>query len=130
MKKMKEVILTDAIDALCDGQDVYILTRLTAGTTLAELAEADKFIILEDVEPQEAQNDATDAPKKTKPAKKEKKQTPAEKIADPESRKQIDTGKIRALSKAGWTTAAIAAEMRISQPTVLKYIRQETEAES
>lgn len=125
MKKMKEVILTDAIDALCDGQDVYILTRLTAGTTLGELAEADKFIILEDVEPQEAQNEATEAPKKTKPAKK--KQEPAEKPADPESGKRIDTGKIRALSKAGWTTAAIAAEMRISQPTVLKYIRQETE---
>ena len=128
MKKMKEVILTDAIDALCDGQDVYILTRLTAATTLAELAEADKFIILEDVEPQEAQNDATEAPKKTKTAKK--KPAPAEKPADPKSGKQIDTGKIRALSKAGWTTAAIAAEMGISQPTVLKYIRQETEAES
>jgi hypothetical protein len=123
MKKMKEVILTDAIDALCDGQDVYILTRLTAGTTLAELAVADKFIILEDVEPQEAQNDATETPKKTKPAKKKQ-------DADPKSGKKIDTGKIRALSKAGWTTAAIAAEMRISQPTVLKYIRQETEAES
>lgn len=108
---MKEVILTDAMDALCDGQDVYILTRLTAGTTLAELAVADSFIILEDVEPQEAQNEATETPK-AKTAKK----------------KPIDTGKIRALSKAGWTTAAIAAEMGLSQPTVLKYIRQESEA--
>lgn len=126
MKKLKEVILADAIDSLADGQDVYILTRLTAGTTLAELAEADKFIILEDVEPQEAQNDATETQKKTKTAKKEKKQAPA-KPADPESGKPIDTGKIRALSKAGWTTAAIAAEMGISQQTVLKYIRQETE---
>lgn len=128
MKKMKEVILTDAIDALCEGQDVYILTRLTAGTTLAELAVADSFIILEDVEPQEAQDEATKVPKKTNTAKKEKKPAPAEKPADPKSGKPIDTGKIRALSKAGWTTAAIAAEMRISQPTVLKYIRQETEA--
>lgn len=125
MKKMKEVILADAIDTLCEGQDVYILTRLTAGTTLAELAVADKFIILEDIDPQEAQNDATEAPKKTKTAKK--KQAPAEKPADTETGKRIDTGKIVALSKAGWTTAAIAAEMGLSQPTVLKYIRQETE---
>jgi predicted transcriptional regulator len=123
MKKMKEVILTDAIDALCEGQDVYILTRLTAGTVLGEIVEADKFIILEDIEPQEAQNEATETPKKTKTAKK--KQAPAEKTADPESGKPIDTGKILALSKAGWTTAAIAAEMGISQPTVLKYIRQD-----
>ena len=125
MKKLKEALLEEAISALFDDQDVYMLTRITAATTLAELAEADKFIILEDVEPQEAQNEATEAPKKTKPAKK--KPAPAEKPADPESGKQIDTGKIRALSKAGWTTAAIAAEMGISQPTVLKYIRQETE---
>lgn len=126
MKKLKEVILTDAIDSLCEGQDVYILTRLTAGTTLAELAVADKFIVLEDIEPQEAQNEATETPKK-KTAKKEKKQAPAEKPADTETGKRIDTGKIVALNKAGWTTAAIAAEMGISQPTVLKYIRQETE---
>lgn len=124
MKKMKEVILTDAIDALCEGQDVYILTRLTAGTVLGELVEADKFIILEDIEPQETQNEATETPKKTKTAKKKQ----AEKPADPESGKRIDSGKILALSKAGWTTAAIAAEMGLSQSTVLKYIRQETEA--
>jgi hypothetical protein len=70
MKKLKEALLEEAISALFDDQDVYILTRITAATTLAELAEADKFIILEDVEPQEAQNDATETPKKTMTAKK------------------------------------------------------------
>ena len=40
------------------------------------------------------------------------------------SRKQIDTGKIVALHKAGWTNAKIADEMGLSAVTVGKYIKK------
>lgn len=39
-----------------------------------------------------------------------------------------DIGKIRALHKAGWSIAKIADEMKLSDPTIRKYIRMEVEA--
>jgi len=116
MKKIVEISREDAIDRTIGGKDVFVLNMLSCVTPLSDLRAENHFVILEEVEEEQKGQ-----PKKEL-AKKEAK--PAVKTEG----KRVDHGKIRALSKAGWTTAAIAAEMRISQPTVLKYIRQETEA--
>ena len=48
---------------------------------------------------------------------------------DPAPKKpRVDVGKIKALHKAGWTVPKIADEMRLSAPTVRKYLKGETAA--
>lgn len=42
-------------------------------------------------------------------------------------KKQIDTGKLLALHKAGWSNAKIANELGVSDVTVGKYLKQLTE---
>ena len=37
---------------------------------------------------------------------------------------QMDTGKIKALHKAGWSVQKIADEMGVSWPTINKYIQE------
>ena len=61
--------------------------------------------------------------KKPEPVPEKKKPVPpSNKISD------VDVGKIRALHNAGWSNAKIADEMKLSDPTIRKYIRMEAEA--
>lgn len=118
MKKMKEILRAAAIDAVLEGKPVYRLTQLTEATTLAELGEVDNFIVLEEVDEQEAQNEATEASKVEAGEEKAKK-----------APRRIDHGKIIALHKAGWTTSAIAFEIGCSQQTVINHINAEKEGQ-
>ena len=43
----------------------------------------------------------------------------------PKPRVKVDVGKIKALHKAGWTVPKIADEMRLSAPTVRKYLKED-----
>ena len=43
----------------------------------------------------------------------------------PKKRVKFDVGKMNALLKAGWSVPKIADEMRVSAPTVRKYMREE-----
>lgn len=117
---MKEILRAAAIDAVLEGKPVYRLTQLTEATTLAELGEVDNFIVLEEVDEQEAQNEATEALKAEAQPKKAESKQPA---------RRIDHGKIIALHKAGWTTSAIAFEIGCSQQTVINHINAEKEGQ-
>ena len=50
----------------------------------------------------------------------------AEKVTGPEKQKKpmVDTGKIKALADAGWSVQKIAEEMRLSGPTIRKYLKE------
>lgn len=50
---------------------------------------------------------------------------PASDPAPKKSRAKVDVGKIKALHKAGWTVPKIADEMRLSAPTVRKYLKED-----
>lgn len=48
----------------------------------------------------------------------------AGRVAAGAKRKQVDTGKLMALHKAGWSNRKIADELRISDMTVGRYLKQ------
>lgn len=51
----------------------------------------------------------------------------AEPVEEPKPKKQqkpFDIGKAKALREAGWTLAAIADEMQVSQPTIAKHLKK------
>lgn len=50
---------------------------------------------------------------------------PAPAPAPKKPRAKVDVGKIKALHKAGWTVPKIADEMRLSAPTVRKYLKED-----
>lgn len=50
---------------------------------------------------------------------------PAPDPAPKKPRVKVDVGKIKALHKAGWTVPKIADEMRLSAPTVRKYLKED-----
>lgn len=50
---------------------------------------------------------------------------PAPDPAPKKPRAKVDVGKIKALHKAGWTVPKIADEMRLSAPTVRKYLKED-----
>lgn len=43
---------------------------------------------------------------------------------NPRKRKAFDVGKAKALRDAGWSVAKIADEMRVSEPTVRKHLKE------
>lgn len=44
--------------------------------------------------------------------------------AEPKKKKAVDVGKIRALRNGNWTLEKIADEMRLSVPTIRKYLNE------
>ena len=50
---------------------------------------------------------------------------PAPDPAPKKPKAKVDVGKIKALHKAGWTVPKIADEMRLSAPTVRKYLKED-----
>ena len=62
------------------------------------------------------------------PEKKEPYKKPGKKGRGSEQKK-LDTGKILALHMAGWNALAIAEEMRCSQASVYRVIKQEEKAQ-
>ena len=61
---------------------------------------------------------------KTKSVPKSRKLKQIKENAEERVPKRIDTGKIMALKRAGWTDEDIAAEMRMEPAAVSKVIRQ------
>ena len=65
-----------------------------------------------------------DGQEATKPPKTER-PTPATTAPKRGGRKPFDTGKLKALLKAGWSIAKIADEMGITEATIRKHCKEE-----
>lgn len=117
---LKEVTISEALQAAQDGADVTVLISKGGGREgrellripLQELLEACVFLTDQEA-PEPEQNAPEPEPKPTAP-----------------KRKQIDTGKILALHNAGWSNVKIADEMRLHPITVGKYVKALTAAEN
>lgn len=102
---LKEIDLAGALARIKEGSEkICMLVPVSKDTTLEELMQAKGFALAD--------------------TKKEKPKPKADK-----PKRNIDTGKILALHKAGWTASAIASEIGCSTPTVTKYINAEKEKE-
>lgn len=76
------------------------------------------YIEIDDTEEEQTQPE----PEEAKPVEELPKQEPKPKAK--RHPKPFDTGKAMALRKAGWTLAAIADEMQVSQPTIAKHLKK------
>ena len=103
----KSCSLNEAITHIKEDRRAFMLTEIIHETTVGELLDADGFMYLAPADPE---------PKK--PAQAPKKAAP---------KPGIDHGKIMALHKAGWSTAAIADEMGCSGQTVLNHLAKEND---
>ncbi|MCM1097705.1 MAG: helix-turn-helix domain-containing protein [Ruminococcus flavefaciens] len=137
---LKEITQKEALQATLEGKEVkvfkleseaYRSNKRTGrkpqhpdGTyefsLFSDLLKNCCFVIDEQQErpPEVAENKARDEPDDTG------RNTPPD---GRKGRKQIDTGKIMALHKAGWSNAKIADEMHLHPITVGKYIKQLTQ---
>ena len=88
----------------------------TMGSGNPELDEALRISAL-------AYLDKLDPPEQNEQNEQKAEQKP-EKTSAPKKKKQLDTGKIKALREGGWTLAGIAREMGCSQQTVANYLRK------
>ena len=105
---LKELDLAGALARMKDGSEkICMLVPVSKDTTLEELMQAKGFALADTNK--EAPKPKAEKPKSEKP------------------KRNIDTGKILALHKAGWTASAIASEIGCSTPTVTKYINAEKE---
>ena len=101
----------------------------TMGSGNPELDEAlriSALAYLDKLDPPEAEQSEQKAEQKDeKPEQKdEKPEQKDEKTSAPKKKKQLDTGKIKALREGGWTLAGIAREMGCSQQTVANHLRK------
>lgn len=109
---LKPCSVADAIQYAMNGQQTFILVEITEDTTVGELNNAHGFM--------------TNAPADEPEAKPKPKTAPAKPKAAPKA-PALDHGKIMALHKAGWSTAAIADEMGCSGQTVLNHLAKEND---
>lgn len=104
---LKELDMAGAIVRLKEGSEkIVMLVPVTKETPLDEFIRAKGFALLEYGRP-----DKTDQIEKPKTERKRP--------------KQIDTGKILALHKAGWSSTKIANEIGCSPQTVLNHIERQ-----
>ena len=88
----------------------------------------DELVIFLDDEEEQTEPDQEE-PEKEEPTQEEPKEAePKEaehiEIAPKKIKRKIDKGKVGALYKAGWTVAKIADEMRCSQGTIYRIIKE------
>lgn len=107
---LKELDMAGAIVRLKEGSEkIVMLVPVTKETPLDEFIRAKGFALLEYGRP-----DKTEKTEQTEKPKTERKRP-----------KQIDTGKILALHKAGWSSTKIANEIGCSPQTVLNHIERQ-----
>lgn len=105
----KSCSLNEAITHIKEDRRAFMLVEIISETTVGDLLDADGFMYLAPADPE---------PKK--PA-----QAPKTTVKKAAPKPGIDHGKIMALHKAGWSTAAIADEMGCSSQTVLNHLAKE-----
>lgn len=102
--------LNEAITHIKEDRRAFMLVEIISETTVGELLDADGFMYLAPADPE------------PKPA-----QAPKTTVKKAAQKPGIDHGKIMALHKAGWSTAAIADEMGCSGQTVLNHLAKEND---
>lgn len=100
----KSCSLNEAITHIKEDRRAFMLVEIISETTVGELMDADGFMYLAPADPEPKTTVKKAAPKPG-----------------------IDHGKIMALHKAGWSTAAIADEMGCSSQTVLNHLAKEND---
>ena len=111
----KSCSLNEAITHIKEDRRAFMLVEIISETTVGELLDADGFMYLAPADPEEQKPQP-----KTQPKAKPK--ATAKKAATSNG---VDHGKIMALHKAGWSTAAIADEIGCSGQTVLNHLAKE-----
>lgn len=115
---MKTMTLKEGVLRMLDGEKISIMVPQDLGTTwLDDLPEMQKLgafcVFTEDLgigKPDlEEQPEPEPEPEKTEESPKKPK---------------IDVGRIRALADAGWSVQKIAEDMKISAPTVRRYLKE------
>ena len=105
---IKSISAKEAMELVSEGKEVYVLDFETKEIApLTDMLEAfpGAFIV------EQAGTAEPEVPKPDKPKEK------------PPARKNIDTGKIKALYRAGWSQKAIADEMGVSPTTIHYHIK-------
>lgn len=107
--------MQEALTALSEGKKVYRLDL--EGLSLTELSQVFTGKLLVESPDQEGPKEILrEAPEETPKGKPKKKVS--------KKRSHVDTGKIGALRKAGWSVAKIADEMGVSQATIYNYLKK------
>ena len=124
--KLKQITLHDALQS-AGVDNVYIMIRMTDSTPVEQLRQADGYFIEE-----EEEKPAPIPPAQVEPIRPagaftwedqwaEETEPPAEKP----KKSKIDSGKIGALYRAGWTLTKIADEIGCSIQTVSNVLKRE-----
>ena len=111
----KTVSMKEAVDAVFNEEEAFMLIRLDKYLTVEDLAQADAFVMKvtdQDTRFEEILDSVDE--QKPMPSKKKAKQEP-----------KLDHGKIVALAKAGWSQAKIAGEMGCSIQAVSWHLKKE-----
>lgn len=99
--------------------------------TADEISEAMKIAVIDVTVVEDAKAMTPEQPKPEEPEKKPEETKPDKPAEEPKPKKKkkerkssIDTGKIGALRKAGWSIAKIADEMQITDQTVRNHLKK------
>ena len=123
---LKKISKTEAIDRADEGDEVYILQRITDKTTLAELRHALAFAVFT-VEDSDIREKLQQAEEQILVAEPEEvavqTEAPADKSRVPKS--IVNHDKIVELYQKGWSTKAIAKVVEASDQTVRNHLKAE-----
>ena len=127
---MQIVEYTEAVDLTMHGMhdDIYVMQPMAiSGMTMQEVRAAAEagavFAVMK-----QPQTKAEEKPEKEPETKEEVKPTPPPKSPVGQGRKRkLDTGKMTALRKAGWSYEKIADEMGCSAGTVWNFFNKDKE---
>lgn len=123
---LKKISKTEAIDRADEGEEVYILQRITDKTTLAELRHALAFAVFT-VEDSDIREKLQHAEEQILVAEPEEvavqTEAPADKSHKPKS--TVDHDKICDLYRKGWSVEAIAKVVETSGQTVRNHLKAE-----
>lgn len=106
----KTINAADILAIANRGETIYMVIPVEGSTTVDELNKAEAFVR---VEPEGAKVENTVI--QLKPETPEQPTFP---------RKKVDTGKLKALYRAGWTPARIADELGCTAQTVRDYMKK------
>lgn len=115
---MKTMTLKEGVLRMMDGEKITIMVPQDLGTTwLDDLPEMQKLgafcVFTEDL-----------GIGKPGPEEQPEPEPEPEKTEEPPKKPKIDVGRIRALADAGWSVQKIAEDMKISAPTVRRYLKE------
>lgn len=108
-----QISLEEAFEEVANGGQVYVLTRMTGVTTVADLQRAAGLCMV-------APDDAG-----AEPEPEDEPEEPTEETPRGRNGQKPDHGKICALYKAGWSCTKIADEIGCSTQTVVNHLNKE-----